>query len=237
MTVGVAPTAIDIVSPFGELFLRVPTAERPLIDFCKAQNIIRPGNLKRAANPALDKWTFAEGWQGAYNVRFLQRVFEANQQPVFSPPDGLVLVTEESKKFYNFVSRRPDMHDLHGTGKEPHERLRKLLAGKPKRTHEWLVLRPSPADMSTFLRLVPLDSFMSVPPMPPPVSFAAASEAAASAAASAPPSAAPPSTAPPSNDPPLPPPPAPPSWPPPSAATADPIEAAIAAVRCAITPP
>ena len=107
------------------------------------------------------------GWQGAHNVRFLQRVHVASQEPLLLPPDGLVLINDDcSKRLYeNVVSKRPDMRDLHSKGATPHDMLRRLLAGTPRRKHEWRVLKPTPAEVRAWLHLVPLASFMSTAPV------------------------------------------------------------------------
>ena len=80
-----------------------------------------------------------------------------NQLPVLEAPDGLVLVTDEAKKFYErVVSQRPDMRDLHGTSKTPHQALRKLMAGTPRRKHEWRVYTPTQVEVFAWLRRVNL---------------------------------------------------------------------------------
>ena len=152
-----APT-LDIVNSEWDLFVGVSTETEPFRRFCEDQCIEKGGNVKHAADPSVARYLFAGSYQGAYNVRFLQRVDVGSQRPVLQPPDGLVLITDESKKFYDrVVSRHPDMHDLHGWGKTPHESLRKLMAGKPRRTHEWRVYTPTPAEAFAWLRRVPHD--------------------------------------------------------------------------------
>ncbi|KAL3921849.1 MAG: hypothetical protein SGPRY_004761 [Prymnesium sp.] len=102
-----------------ELFCGVPTDTR-FLDFCTSHHIENPSNLKRAADPS--EHHFAESLQGAYKVHFLQRVDVATQNPVCVPPDGLVLISDAAKPFYNrVVSKRVDMSDLHGSGNNPHQ--------------------------------------------------------------------------------------------------------------------
>ncbi|KAL3892870.1 MAG: hypothetical protein SGPRY_014703, partial [Prymnesium sp.] len=99
-------------------FCGVPTDTR-FLDFCTSHRIEKPSNLKRAANPFEHEHHFAESFQGAYYVRFLKRVDVATQNPVCVPPDGLVLISDAAKPFYDrVVSKRVDidMSDLHGSG-------------------------------------------------------------------------------------------------------------------------
>jgi hypothetical protein len=91
------PSTLDIVSPEWDLFVGVPTETELYHRFCETQGIQKGGNVKHAADPNNPRYLFAESYQGAYNVRFLQRVGLENQLPVLEAPDGLVLVTDEAK--------------------------------------------------------------------------------------------------------------------------------------------
>jgi hypothetical protein len=146
---------LDIVSPRGELFKGVPIG-KGFFEFCTAQRIAKASNLKRAADPSQNKFHFSESWQGAYNVRFLQRVDINTQKPMLAPPNGLVLISDEAKLFYEMVvSQRPTMSNLHGAGSTPHQTLRKLMAGTPRRNHEWRVLKPTQSELFAWMCVPP----------------------------------------------------------------------------------
>jgi hypothetical protein len=156
MAAASASARLHVVTPWSELIVDVPSEGEIFRAFCASQGITKPENVKRAADPRQPK-KFAESFQGAHNARFLQRVVMSTQQPVLLPPDGLVLITDEPKFFYDrVVSRRGDMSDLHGTGGTPHQALSKLMAGKPWRNFEWRVLKPTWAELIAWLRVVPL---------------------------------------------------------------------------------
>ncbi|KAL3903018.1 MAG: hypothetical protein SGPRY_011836 [Prymnesium sp.] len=96
-----------------ELFCCVPTDTR-FLDFCTSHLIERPSNLKRATDHSDRLNHFAESFQ-----------------------DGPVLISDAAKLFYDrVVSKRVNMSDLYGSGNNPHQPLRKLMAGIPHCTHD-----------------------------------------------------------------------------------------------------
>ena len=88
---------LELVDPLGWLHIVPATA---LMDFCAANRLTRPGNVKRL--PEGGKWQFSQQWQALGHVRWLQHVERSTLLPV----DGVALqpILGETSYFVQHVA-------------------------------------------------------------------------------------------------------------------------------------